>query len=67
MGRPGPGDPTPSTYRTFTPVKGGVLVRTEESWTGAPVTANAATLQTALDTSLQNWVNNLKHESESHS
>lgn len=52
---------------TFTPVKGGVLVRTEESWTGAPVTANAATLQTALDTSLQNWVNNLKHESESHS
>ncbi|WP_052398032.1 SRPBCC family protein [Streptomyces sp. NRRL F-5123] len=52
---------------TFTPVKGGVLVRTEESWTGAPVVANTAVLQKALDNSLQNWVNNLKRTSESHS
>ncbi|WP_055586242.1 SRPBCC family protein [Streptacidiphilus griseoplanus] len=52
---------------TFTPVKGGVLVRTEESWTGAPVVANTAVLQAALDNSLQNWVNNLKHRSESDS
>ncbi|WP_405813328.1 SRPBCC family protein [Streptomyces sp. NBC_01390] len=50
---------------TFTPVKGGVLVRTEESWTGAPVEADTAFLQTALDASLQNWVNNLKNKSES--
>ncbi|MET8438095.1 SRPBCC family protein [Streptomyces sp900116325] len=52
---------------TFTPTKDRVLVHTEESWTGAPVVANTATLQAALDTSLQNWMNNLKHESESHS
>ncbi|MFE9866468.1 SRPBCC family protein [Streptomyces sp. NPDC005506] len=52
---------------TFTPIKNGVLVHTEESWTGAPVVANTVTLQTALDTSLQNWMNNLKHESESRS
>ncbi|MFF0018466.1 SRPBCC family protein [Streptomyces sp. NPDC005374] len=50
---------------TFTPVKDGVLVHTEESWTGAPVVANTAFLQTALDASLQNWVNNLKNKSES--
>ncbi|MFI0901100.1 SRPBCC family protein [Streptomyces sp. NPDC020983] len=50
---------------TFTPVEDGVLVRTEESWTGAPVAANTAYLQAALDTSLQNWVNNLKTKSES--
>ncbi|MEU3518274.1 SRPBCC family protein [Streptomyces sp. NPDC006654] len=49
---------------TFTPTKDGVLVHTEESWTGAPVTANQATLQTALDNSLHNWVNNLKHQAE---
>ena len=50
---------------TFTPTTDGVLVRTEESWTGDPVTANQATLQTALDNSLHNWVNNLKHQAES--
>ncbi|BBC98670.1 SRPBCC family protein [Streptomyces griseofuscus] len=49
---------------TFTPTADGVLVRTEESWTGAPVVANTAYLQAALDNSLQNWVNNLKHEAE---
>ncbi|MGW5276601.1 SRPBCC family protein [Streptomyces sp. NPDC004044] len=52
---------------TFTPIKDGVLVHTEESWTGAPVVADTTALQTALDASLQNWVNNLKHESESRS
>ncbi|MGW5369095.1 SRPBCC family protein [Streptomyces sp. NPDC004009] len=50
---------------TFTPTADGVLVHTEESWTGDPVTANQATLQTALDNSLHNWVNNLKHQAES--
>ncbi|MEW2304661.1 SRPBCC family protein [Streptomyces sp. NPDC006655] len=49
---------------TFTPTRDGVLVHTEESWTGAPVTANQAPLQAALDNSLHNWVNNLKHQAE---
>ncbi|WP_055489079.1 SRPBCC family protein [Streptomyces sp. TP-A0356] len=49
---------------TFTPTRDGVLVHTEESWTGAPVVANQAALQTALDNSLHNWVNNLKHQAE---
>ncbi|MEU6967026.1 SRPBCC family protein [Kitasatospora aureofaciens] len=49
---------------TFTPTREGVLVHTEESWTGEPVTANQAALQAALDNSLHNWVINLKHEAE---
>jgi hypothetical protein len=49
---------------TFTPTRDGVLVHTEESWTGAPVVANQTALQAALDNSLHNWVNNLKHEAE---
>ncbi|MED7948795.1 SRPBCC family protein [Streptomyces sp. BE303] len=49
---------------TFTPTCDGVLVHTEESWTGKPVLANKAVLQAALDTSLHNWVTNLKHEAE---
>ncbi|POX60409.1 Shy6-polyketide cyclase [Streptomyces sp. Ru62] len=49
---------------TFTPTSDGVLVHTEESWAGAPVLANQAALQSALDDSLHNWVNNLKHEAE---
>lgn len=49
---------------TFTPTRDGILVRTEESWTGAPVVANQAVLQAALDNSLHNWVNNLKHQAE---
>ena len=52
---------------TFTPTRDGLLVRTEESWTGAPVDDNTAALQAALDGSLQNWVDNLKHASEAHS
>ncbi|MFF9646261.1 SRPBCC family protein [Kitasatospora aureofaciens] len=49
---------------TFTPTREGVLVHTEESWTGEPVTANQAVLQAALDNSLRHWVTNLKHEAE---
>ncbi|GGR96830.1 MULTISPECIES: SRPBCC family protein [Streptomyces] len=49
---------------TFTQTRNGVLVHTEESWTGAPVLADQAALQSALDDSLRNWVNNLKHEAE---
>ncbi|MER6303711.1 SRPBCC family protein [Kitasatospora sp. NPDC001539] len=50
---------------TFTPTRNGVLVHTEESWNGAPVTANRAALQSALDDSLHNWLTNLKREAES--
>jgi RimJ/RimL family protein N-acetyltransferase len=42
----------------------GVLVRTAESWEGEPVTAQAETLQGALDESLRNWLENLKRTSE---
>lgn len=51
---------------TFTPTKNRVRVHTEESWTGAPVGADTANLQAALDASLHAWVNNPKHRSESH-
>ncbi|MER7201185.1 MULTISPECIES: hypothetical protein [unclassified Streptomyces] len=51
---------------TFTPTKNGVLVHTEESWSGAPVGADTANRQADLDASLHAWVNNLKHGSESH-
>lgn len=49
---------------TFTPTRDGVLVHTEESWTGAPVDANRDALQAALDDSLRNWLGNLKREAE---
>ncbi|WP_234335726.1 SRPBCC family protein [Streptomyces sp. NRRL S-1022] len=49
---------------TFTPTRDGVLVHTEESWTGEPVVANQAVLQAALDNSLHDWVDNLRHEAE---
>ena len=42
----------------------GVLVRTEESWEGEPVTAQAETLQGALDGSLRTWLENLKRTAE---
>lgn len=42
----------------------GVLVRTTESWNGEPVRANTATLQSALDASLQAWLRDLRTESE---
>jgi hypothetical protein len=49
---------------TFARTRGRVLVRTEESFAGAAVEANTALFQAGLDSSLQTWVNNLKHESE---
>jgi hypothetical protein len=49
---------------TFTPTRDGVLVHTEESWTGAPVVANQGALQAALDNSLHNWITNLKNQAE---
>jgi uncharacterized protein YndB with AHSA1/START domain len=42
----------------------GVLVRTEESWEGEPVTAQVETLQGALDGSLRTWLENLKRVAE---
>lgn len=42
----------------------GVLVRTEESWEGEQVRAQAATLQQALDRSLRSWLTNLKQAAE---
>lgn len=41
---------------TFTPDTGGVMVSTEESWSGPPVEANTAELQLALDGSLASWL-----------
>jgi uncharacterized protein YhdP len=41
-----------------------VLVRTEESWEGEPVTAQVETLQGALDQSLRTWLENLKGTAE---
>jgi uncharacterized protein YndB with AHSA1/START domain len=42
----------------------GVLVHTEESWEGDPVTAQTEALQGALDASLRAWLENLKREAE---
>lgn len=42
----------------------GVLVRTEESWEGEPVRAQAEMLQEALDGSLRAWLENLKRAAE---
>ena len=47
------------------PTDDGVLVRTEESWEGEPVEAQAETLQGALDGSLRAWLENLKRAAES--
>lgn len=49
---------------SFTPVQDGVLVRTEESWDGAPVRQNLEFMQEALDASLKSWLANLKREAE---
>ncbi|KUN77416.1 Shy6-polyketide cyclase [Streptomyces bungoensis] len=50
---------------TFTPTPDGVLVHTEESWAGDPVTADRAAPQAALDNSLHHWLGNLEREAES--
>jgi len=49
---------------TLDPQEDGVLVRTEESWEGEPVTAQVETLQGALDGSIRNWLENLKRAAE---
>ncbi|MFJ1704962.1 SRPBCC family protein [Kitasatospora sp. NPDC088346] len=41
-----------------------VIVRTEESWSGAPVEAAAEDLRTALHASLESWLGQLKSRSE---
>ena len=42
----------------------GVLVRTEESWEGAPVSANPEAMRSALDASLRAWLENLRRAAE---
>ncbi|MEU1418374.1 SRPBCC family protein [Kitasatospora sp. NPDC005751] len=49
---------------TFTPVRDGVRVHTEESWAGAPVEAARPELQAALDASLDAWLHHLKARAE---
>ncbi|MFJ7071654.1 hypothetical protein [Streptomyces sp. NPDC098781] len=41
-----------------------VVVRTEESWSGAPVDAAPEELATALRTSLESWLDRLKARAE---
>jgi hypothetical protein len=41
-----------------------VLGRTQESWEGEEVSAQAATLREAVDASLRAWLENLKQSSE---
>ena len=48
----------------FTAVPGGVLVSTEESWSGAPVEADIPYAQQALDASLTTWLRELKDRAE---
>ncbi len=49
---------------TFRPVRGGVVVTTEESWSGATVEADVPGFQALLDTGLNDWVDRLKSEAE---
>ena len=49
---------------TFTPVRGGVLVRTEESWTGAQIEADPATALRYLAAGLDAWLTDLKTTAE---
>lgn len=48
----------------FIPVRGGVLVRTEETWTGAQVEADVAYSTTALGYGLDTWLRDLKAAAE---
>lgn len=45
---------------TFTPVAGGVLVRTEENWSGAQVEADVPTSTRYLGAGLEAWLANLR-------
>ncbi|GAB3449263.1 SRPBCC family protein [Actinophytocola sediminis] len=49
---------------TFTPVRGGVIVTTEESWAGAPVEADVPGFQHLLQTGLDDWVLRIKETAE---
>lgn len=49
---------------TFTPVDGGVLVKTEESWEGEPVLADTAQAKQLLEQSVNAWLEALKKEAE---
>jgi hypothetical protein len=48
----------------FTDVPTGVLVSTEESWSGAPVEADVPYAQQTLDASLTQWLHRLKDRAE---
>ncbi|MGV9615048.1 SRPBCC family protein [Nocardia xishanensis] len=49
---------------TFTPVEGGVLVRTEENWNGAQVEADVATSTRFLGAGLEAWLADLRTAAE---
>ncbi|GGV11466.1 SRPBCC family protein [Streptomyces spectabilis] len=49
---------------TFTEDRDGVVVRTRESWAGAPVDADRDNLAAALDGSLKEWLDALKKTAE---
>ncbi|MFC9429659.1 SRPBCC family protein [Streptomyces sp. NPDC056987] len=49
---------------TFTTVKGGVRVHTEETWTGAQVEADVPTATKALGDGLEAWLHDLKTTAE---
>lgn len=49
---------------TFTAVQNGVLVKTEESWSGEPVLQQLEAAQQGLDQSIRSWLENLKREAE---
>ncbi|RSN17263.1 polyketide cyclase /reductase [Streptomyces sp. WAC 05977] len=51
---------------TFTEVKGGVLVRTEENWAGDQVEADVPTATEFLGWGLEAWLKDLKTAAESH-
>ncbi|UMO99697.1 SRPBCC family protein [Amycolatopsis sp. EV170708-02-1] len=51
---------------TFTEVNGGVLVRTEENWSGAQVEADVPTATRFLGWGLEAWLKDLKTTAESH-
>ncbi|MBN9795365.1 polyketide cyclase /reductase [Pseudonocardia sp. TMWB2A] len=49
---------------TFTPADGGVLVRTEETWTGAQVEADVPLATSALGAGLETWLDELTTAAE---
>ncbi|WP_433193935.1 SRPBCC family protein [Nocardia sp. CA-107356] len=51
---------------TFTEVAGGVLVRTEENWTGEQVEADIPTSTAFLGAGLEAWLRDLKATAEAH-